>query len=285
VKPISLVLVGLVVGLVAAYAQTPTFTSTGVANSASFAQGQPLVPGSLVSIFGTNLGGSGLAQSSTIPLSSALANTSVTFNGVTAPLLFATQSQINLQVPWEAPSSGNANVVVTYNNNASSPVAVPMGSGAPGIFSLLLDSSGNVIGAGTGQAIAYGNSDGDFAAPPGAIKGFTTHPAKINDQSTLVILATGLGAVNGTVQTGDVPVAITASTVTTPTVLVGGVQAKVVFCGLVGHDSTGVARGYVGVYQLNIIIQPGTPTGNAVPLQIQMNGITSTNQVTIAVSN
>jgi hypothetical protein len=33
------------------------------------------------------------------------------------------------------------------------------------------------------------------------------------------------------------------------------------------------------------VIAPGTPTGNAVPLQLVMNGITSTNQVTIAVSN
>ncbi len=59
--------------------------------------------------------------------------------------------------------------------------------------------------------------------------------------------------------------------------MVGNVAANVVF--------SGILPGFPGVYQINIIIQPGTPTGNAIPLQIQMGGITTSNQVTIAVSN
>jgi uncharacterized protein (TIGR03437 family) len=58
--------------------------------------------------------------------------------------------------------------------------------------------------------------------------------------------------------------------------LIGGVPALVMFSGL--------SPEFVGVYQLNVIIQPGTPTGNAVPIQIRTAGITSTNKVTIAVS-
>jgi uncharacterized protein (TIGR03437 family) len=55
---------------------------------------------------------------------------------------------------------------------------------------------------------------------------------------------------------------------------------------MVGRDSTGKAFGFVGVYQINVVIQPGTPTGDAVPVQIQMgSGTPSTNKVTIAVSN
>jgi uncharacterized protein (TIGR03437 family) len=60
-------------------------------------------------------------------------------------------------------------------------------------------------------------------------------------------------------------------------VTVGNVQAQVVF--------SGILPGFPGVYQLNILIQPGTPTGNAIPLQIQMGAITTSNQITIAVSN
>ena len=76
---------------------------------------------------------------------------------------------------------------------------------------------------------------------------------------------------------GDIPKSGVLSRATvTPTVLVGGVAANVFFAGM---------SPYVGVFQLNIIIQPGTPTGDKVSLQIQMNGITTTNQVTIAVSN
>jgi uncharacterized protein (TIGR03437 family) len=41
---------------------------------------------------------------------------------------------------------------------------------------------------------------------------------------------------------------------------------------------------YVGVYQINIVIAPGTPAGNEVPLQIETNGIRSRADVTIAVT-
>ena len=50
---------------------------------------------------------------------------------------------------------------------------------------------------------------------------------------------------------------------------VGGVNAQVVF--------SGIRPGLPGVYQINIIVPAGSPTGNAVPLQIQMGGITTSN--------
>jgi uncharacterized protein (TIGR03437 family) len=59
--------------------------------------------------------------------------------------------------------------------------------------------------------------------------------------------------------------------------MVGGVEAQLVFSGMQPQ--------FPGVYQINIILAPGTPTGNAVPLQFVMNGITTTDQVTIAVTN
>jgi uncharacterized protein (TIGR03437 family) len=47
---------------------------------------------------------------------------------------------------------------------------------------------------------------------------------------------------------------------------------------------SGLQPQFVGVNQVNIIIPPNAPTGDAVPLQIQMGGITSPNNVTIAVT-
>jgi uncharacterized protein (TIGR03437 family) len=49
----------------------------------------------------------------------------------------------------------------------------------------------------------------------------------------------------------------------TPVVFVGGEQATVAFSGLTQYPST---------YQVNIKLNPNTRTGNAVPIQIQMNG-------------
>ena len=273
----------------AAFAQTPVIANGGVLNGASFDKtGQPVAPGSLVSIFGTNLAAA-TASASSIPLSTTLSSVTVSFNGKNAPLMYVGHDpvngdQINAQVPWEilplvppgTSGSTQVPVVVTRNGVASAPINVSVGAAAPGIFTFQY---------GTGQAVAYGNTDGAVAAPGTAGLPYTSHPAKIGDPQTLVILATGLGPVANIPNDGDVPSVVTSPTVATPVVTVGGVPAQVVFSGLVGRDSTGKALGYVGVYQLNIIIQPGTPTGDAVKLQISMNGITSRPDVTIAVSN
>src|SRR5579863_9062901 len=91
---------------VSAYSQTPAVDPNRAAlNSASFASGQPVSPGSLVSIFGTDLASS-MALAGSIPFSTSLSNVKVTFNGVPAAIsgVFpnpTTGDQINVQVPWE----------------------------------------------------------------------------------------------------------------------------------------------------------------------------------------
>src|SRR6516225_7079754 len=106
---------------VAGYAQSPVVNNGGVINAANGIT--PVTPGSLVSIFGTNLA-SGLAQANSIPLSTTLNGVSVTFNGVQAPLLFVSGGQINAQLPWNVLSSGtagSATVVVTRDGSVSAP--------------------------------------------------------------------------------------------------------------------------------------------------------------------
>jgi uncharacterized protein (TIGR03437 family) len=272
---ISLVLV-LTAGGLLVHAQTPVIAPGGVLNGASFDKtGQPIPPGALISIFGTGLSAA-TASADSIPLATTLSAVSVTFNGVAAPMKDVVHSasngdQINAQVPWEVlpagTSSGTAQVVVTRNGVVSAPLAITIGPAAPGIFT---------FPGGIGQAVAYGNSDGVIAAPVNSGLPFTSRPAKIGDPTTLVILCTGLGAVNPPVGTGrNANDGAVHQTVIMPTVMVGGVNAQVVFSGMTPQ--------FVGVYQVNIIIAAGTPTGNAIPLQIAMNGVTSRNDVTIAV--
>jgi uncharacterized protein (TIGR03437 family) len=64
---------------------------------------------------------------------------------------------------------------------------------------------------------------------------------------------------------------------TTPTVLIGGKPATVVFAGL--------SPQFVGVNQINVAIPAGTPTGNAVSLQISQGGVVTSPSITIAVGN
>src|SRR5260370_14201342 len=115
----------------AVLAQSPIVA--GVVNGASFAQGQPVAPGSIVSIFGSNLASS-LATASTIPLSTTINSVSVTFNNTPAPLYFVSPGQVNAQVPGSI--SSTASVVVTTNGLASAPAAAPVGPWSPPRFIL-----------------------------------------------------------------------------------------------------------------------------------------------------
>ena len=247
-----------------AYAQTPAVTSGGISNAANGLT--PVSPGALVSIYGTNLA-AGLAQADTIPLSTTLNGVSVTFNGIQAPLLFVSGGQINAQLPWNVLSSGTtgtANVVVTRNGTASASQSFQVGPFSPGIFAI------NNI------AVAI-NPDGSIAAPAGAIPGINTKPAKIGDPGGLVILCTGLGAVNPAGVNGAASLDALRTATTTPTVLIGGKAAQVVFAGL--------SPQFVGVNQINVAIPAGTPTGNNVPIQISLGSVTTSDSITIAVSN
>jgi len=254
---------------IAAAAQTPSVSPGGVVNSASFDKTMPVTPGSLISIFGSNLAAT-TATADSIPLSTVLGNVSVSVNGIPAPLngVFHTSTgdQLNAQLPWNV-QTGTAQVVVTNNGAVSPPQNLQVGPFSPGIFS---------VNFGVGQAIAINNPDGSLAAPAGSIPGLSTRPAKIGDPGGVIILATGLGAVTPPVANGANSTDALRTTVTTPVVLVGGVPAQVVFSGL--------SPGFVGVNQINILLAPGTPVGNKVSLQIQIGGLTSTDQVTMAVS-
>ena len=113
--------------------------SFGYDAAASFAKGQVVTPGSLVSIFGSDLA-SGLSQAGTIPLSNSLGGVSVKFNDIPAPLVFVSPTQINAQLPWgvlpPGTSSGTVSVVVTRGSASSAAKTVQVGPFSPGIFSV-----------------------------------------------------------------------------------------------------------------------------------------------------
>jgi len=263
-----------------AYAQAPV--TSVVKNAASYeTQGQ--APGSIVAIFGSNLAAS-TSIGDTIPLSSHLGSvTSVTFNGTPAALYFAGPTQINAQVPFQVLQSNQTNatvnMVVTSNTGSSVPLPVPVTQTQPGIFT--------VNQAGTGQAIATDNADAAFAAPANSIMGANSHPFSISTQGqnshALIIWCTGLGDVMPSISDGENSykngVPTVRQTVVQPpnlVVRVGGVQAQILFSGL--------APQFVSEYQVDVLLGPGTPTGNAVPVQIEVNGFTTSSNVTVAIS-
>jgi uncharacterized protein (TIGR03437 family) len=258
----SLILFAIVTSAFAA--DPPVINPGGVVNSAGAPSVPAIAPGGLVSIFGSNLAAS-MTLSDSVPLSTTVGGVSVTINGVATPIQFAGPNQINVQVPWSVQVSanpGDGQVIVTNAGIASAAAPVTVASSAPAIYNI------------GGQAIAV-NADGSLAAPANSIPGFATHPALIGDSGGLVIFATGLGAVDAAAPDGANSADQLRKTLAQPVVLVGGVPAEVTFSGL--------SPQFVGINQINIKIPAGTPTGNAVALQIQVGG-TNSNLATIAVS-
>lgn len=247
------------------------------------AKGQPVAPGSWVAIYGTNLAPS-KTQANAIPLSTQLANVSVTFNGIPAPILglapglkvgSQTVDQINAVVPWGV-TPGMVPVVVTNNGTPSAAINVPVAATSPAVFYIATDST-NV-----NRPLVYNNSDATFAYPSGIFgSSLKSRPASIAND-VLVVWGVGLGAVTHTPTDGALPLDSNgnfspSTTTTTPVVLVGGKQANVLFSGLQAQ--------FPSIYQINVKLDPNTPTGDAIPIQIQMNNVTTTDQLKIAVTN
>ena len=226
--------------------QPPQIQPGGVVNAASYAQ--PIAPGSIAAIFGDNLAG-GTASASGEPLPYELAGTSVTVDGVSAPIFFVSPGQINIQVPRALNLTFFAftpflfvNVVVTNSSGSSAPASTPVYPFSPALFTV--DSSG------CGQAAALNvNADGSVSVNS------PSNSASVGDAISLY--GTGFGPVSppdGTPATG------VSYLENSPLIFIGGIEAAPSFWGN--------APGLVGVDQINFTIPPGTPEGCAVPLEV-----------------
>src|SRR5579872_1668254 len=157
-RPLLLCLIAGVPGLLDAQGP-PLIMTDGIVNAASFASpaasNGSLAPGSIVTLFGTNLA-SVPAQATTTPLPTNLSDIdSVIVGGLAAPLSFVSPTQINLQIPFEA-VPGTLNVTVSRSGNPSAPQAVNIVPASPGIFTM--DSSGQGVITNLQGAIVNGSA-------------------------------------------------------------------------------------------------------------------------------
>jgi len=222
-------------------------------NAASYAA--PVAPGSIVSVFGDFLLSAPLGATES-PLPTSISGLSLQFGGVLAPLFFASGGQVNIQVPWESAVQSQTTLTASLNNQTSAQMVVGLAAYAPAIFST------NAAGSGPGAI-----TDASFRLVD------STNPATAGS-TVVLIYCTGLGAVTNQPPTGwPAPSDPLARTIE-PTVTIGGVPATVQFSGL--------APGYVGLYQVNAQVPAGSATGSAVPVVISIGGVQS-NTVTMAV--
>jgi len=152
---------------------TPTeaATAAGAALSGGAAAAE-LAPGTIVSIFGTNLADT---SAGAVPNESGFYPTSfngveVYFDGIRSPILYVSSGQINAQLPYEVSNTNGVSAVVrTVHNDgtvtATSAIGVPVVSENPGILAEQGTDPRPVIAFHTsGNAVALVDIDGSTTA-------------------------------------------------------------------------------------------------------------------------
>ncbi len=191
---------------------------------------------------------------------------------IRAPLLFVSPNQINFQIPWEVDDgSGRAMVVVRSQGLDSEPTEVALPRYAPALFT---------FDFGPGRAIAIHPADGVLAHADGALADLELPSRAALPGDFLLLLGTGFGPTNPPGVTGDdsfddLGNFIRRDLISTPRVLIGGVESPVLFAGL--------SPQFMGVTQINIQVPAGVEPGDQVSIVVEVEGVRSGEDVTIAV--
>ena len=234
--------------------------SAGVVNAATFQSGS-FAPGELITIFGTGFGPASLTGTTVDGsgvLSTVVGETRVLFDGVAAPLIYATLGQLSTLVPYSAATRTSISMQVEYQGVASGPVVLTISGANPGVFTA--DSSGR------GQAVVV-NEDGSLNS--------AANPASRG--SVIVLYATGEGQTNPGGVDGKLAIGVDLAKPLLPVqVRVNGTIADVQYAG----SAPGLVA---GLMQVNVRLPDGLPAASALPLVLNVGGANSRLDVTIAV--
>jgi uncharacterized protein (TIGR03437 family) len=199
--------------------------------------------------------------SSAIPLSTDL-GLSILVDGRPSPLFGAFQAggfdQVNGVASWATPPDGRVELTVVPGGKGGGtpiPYSVRVTPARPGIYTFQF---------GVGPAIVQNLSDFTFAQPAGSLGSLNTRAANRGD--VIIAWTNGLGPINGTVPDGDIPGLEAALLAPTKTVrvLIGGVEASII-------GSPVLHPTLVALFQINAIVAQGTPTGDRVPIVIEVD--------------
>jgi uncharacterized protein (TIGR03437 family) len=215
-----------------------------IVNAGSFLGGA-VSPGEVVSFFGSRVGPSTPVYGrfdATGALASALGDVSIVFDGIPAPLFYADQNQVNVQVPYEVAARQFTTMTAVYGGQPRGVFTIPVRASHPGICVVT-------------------NADGSLTGPQS--------PAPVG--GIVVIWGTGAGVTSIPARTGTPS---PANSTVQAIVNIGGIATTPLYAGL--------TPGGVGLIQVNVAIPAGAPSGNSVPLKVQI-GDTETQTVYISI--
>ena len=180
------------------------------------------------------------------------------FDGVAAPILYASATQINAVAPFEIAGRFSTRMQVVYQDLRSRDVELRVANTAPAIF------TANSSGSGQGAIL---NQNGTYNGPG----------APEQRGNVIAIYATGHGQTTPPGQTGRVLSGTEPRRPIAPvTVRIGGRTAEVTYAGSAPDLVS-------GALQVNARIPADTITGPNVPIQLQIGDEVSQAGVTVAI--
>lgn len=239
----------------------PEMTAAGVVSSASFLGGA-VVPGEILSFFGTGIGPAALTTlqlNANNMVATELGGTRILFDGQPAAMVFAVSTQASAIAPFSLAGQASTTIQVEVYGQRSAPITVPVAAAKPAIFTL------NQSGTGPGAVLNQDFSVNSAANP--AARG-----------AVVQIFLTGGGVTNPASEGGSLAPSVPpfAELTADVSVSIGGQPAQVVYAG----GAPGLVNGLV---QVNAVVAGETPVGDAVEIVISVGGAASQSGVTIAV--
>jgi uncharacterized protein (TIGR03437 family) len=233
-----------------------------VTDAASYALGV-ISPGEMITIYGLGLGPAvGVPVTLSDPISTTLpasgtAVTSVTIGGLPAPLLYASENQVNCIVPFGVTTGGQVSLSVTYNSIASaSPTKVNAAPANPGLFTM------NYSGTGPGAVLNFNPATGDYT-----LNGPTN--LAIKGSTWAVLYLTGFGLTNcvNIPASGATPASNCNAAATAANLIAGNVTpilpVSVTIGGIAATGATVQAPigSVAGLMQVNVLVPAGVASG------------------------
>jgi uncharacterized protein (TIGR03437 family) len=202
--------------------------------------GASIAPGSIISIYGSNLAAEATPSSST--LGTTLNNTQVLIGGTYVPLFYVSPGQINAQVPFEFTPGNQYQVIVVANNvPTATPASIQLTPAVPGVAEFTTSETGLF-------------SQGEIIAQHAADYSLVTQASPAVPGESVIFYLAGLGETDNPVGTGQPASSNPLSHALVPlTLTLNGNALPTEFVGL-----TPTA---VGLYQVDFQVPTGTPSG------------------------